>query len=148
MMVNVSLTGCGLAPLPHICNHSGIDAVALLTMTVSMSGWSKPVVAMPMLFKIASGVLANHCRISSRSAEVASRCLELKPCAMKAALTACECSTLQLKIIVLRPSECCLYALIVESMYLGSLNIAPICAWSKSPAVIFSLARSTIFCAE
>jgi len=108
MMVNASFTGCGRAPRPHIWSHKGIDAVALFTMTVSISGWSNPVVAIPMLLSIASGVLANHWSTSERSGESASRCRELNPALTKAALTAIECSTLQLKIMVLRPSECCL----------------------------------------
>ena len=113
-----------------------------------MSGWSKPVVAIKTLFKIAFGVSANHFKVSSLSLDSASRCRELNPAAINASLTACECSTLQLNIIVFLLSECCLYALIVESMYLGSLYFAAISAISNSPAVIFSLARSTIFLAE
>ena len=147
MILNAIFTSCGLAPRPHIWSHNGSEAVALFTMTVSISGWSNPVVAIKTLLRIASGVLANHSNISARSGESASRWRELNPASTNALLTAIECSTLQLKIIVLRPRDRCLYTFKVDSIYFGSLNAAAISAWSKSPAFILSLALLTI-CGE
>jgi hypothetical protein len=63
--------------------------VALLTMTVSIVGSSNPTVAIPTLFRIASGVSLNHWSILflSGCGVVPSKCSEKNPASRNFLLT-------------------------------------------------------------